>query len=239
MRVVAVALLVLLAFGFRPWGQEPGGNRAYRKGDYAGAVERYRGALAETGGSARLSYNLGTALLRLGELQLARARLGESLEAQAPELRSCAFYNLGNALATDPGAERAENLREAIAAYRRSLLLDPTREEARWNLELATRRLEELEASESALTSPEQERSESPAGEAGGEREGPRGEASQTATPGSGATRLDERADLGSADSPLPRELAEQILRAVEEQERGLQREKLRRQRRTARGPDW
>ncbi len=40
-------------------------------------------------------------------------------------------------------------------------------------------------------------------------------------------------------DAPLPRELAEQILRAVEERERGLQREKLRKQRQRVRGPDW
>jgi tetratricopeptide (TPR) repeat protein len=187
-----------------------------------------------------LLYNLGTALLRLGEAELARARLNESLEAQLPELRARAFYNLGNAHATVVGREAAdaEDLRAAIDAYRRSLLLDSTRDDARWNLELALRRLEQLESQQS-MTRPEQDPSASPEGERGGEREGARGEQSQSTRPGSGATSLDERADLGSAESPLPKELAEQILRAVEERERGLQREKLRRERRRVRGPDW
>jgi tetratricopeptide (TPR) repeat protein len=241
MRNVVAILVLCIAVGFRPGGQEPGGNRAYRGGDYAKAVERYREAMARGRATPQMLYNLGTALLRLGEAELARARLTESLEAQLPELRARAFYNLGNAHATivGPEAAEAEDLRAAIDAYRRSLLLDSTRDDARWNLELALRRLEQLESSQQSMDRPDQDPSASPEGERGGEREGERGAESESTRPGSGATSLDERADLGSAESPLPKELAEQILRAVEERERGLQREKLRRERRRVRGPDW
>ena len=238
-KALIVLLLAMLALGLRPWGQEPGGNRAYRKGDYARAVERYRAVMARKGADPRLSYNLGTALLRLGETDLAHERLSESLEARSPELRARVFYNLGNALIGRSGARDAEDLRAAIDAYRRSLLLDPTRADARWNLELASRRLEQLESSQSSLTGPEQDPAVTPAGEPGDEQEGLRGEQSGSGAAGSGSRLMDERADRGSAESALTQELAEQILRAVEERERGLQRDKLRRERRQARGPDW
>ncbi len=239
MRALFAVLLAMLALGLRPWGQEPGGNRAYRQGDYAKAVERYRAVLTRRGADPRLSYNLGTALLRLGESDLARERLSESLDARSLELRARVFYNLGNALIGRSNAEDAEDLRAAIAAYRRSLLLDPTRGDARWNLELASRRLEQLESGQPSPTSPDQGPPVTPAGEPGDEQEGLRGEQSRTGAAGSGSQLLDPRADRGSAESPLTQELAEQILRAVEERERGLQRDKLRRERRQVRGPDW
>ncbi len=238
-RVWLAVAVALVALGLRPWGQEPGGNRAYRKGDYARAVERYRAVLARRGADPRLSYNLGTALLRLGEADLAQERLSESLDARYPELRARAFYNLGNALVGRRGAQDAEDLRAAIDAYRRSLLLDPSRDDARWNLELAMRSLERLESDQPSQTSPEAEPPASPAGRPGEEQQGQRGEASPSGASGSGSQRLDPRAESGSADYPLSRELAEQILRAVEERERGLQRDKLRKERRQTQGPDW
>jgi Ca-activated chloride channel family protein len=238
-RALLAVLLAVAALGLRPWVQEPGGNRAYRKGDYARAAERYRAVMARRGADPRLSYNLGTALLRLGESELAYERLSESLDARSPELRARAFYNLGNSLIGRSGGENAGDLRAAMAAYRRSLLLDPTRDEARWNLELASHRLEQLESGQPSPTSPEQRPSVTPAGEPGDEREGLRGEQSRTGAAGSGSQLQGERADRGLADSPLTKELAEQILRAVEERERGLQRDKLRKERRQARGPDW
>lgn len=239
MRAFLAAALVVVALGARPWGQEPSGNRAYREGDYAGAVERYREARAKRPADPRLSYNLGTALLQLEESDLAYERLIESLDAQSPELRARAFYNLGNALIQRGGAESAEALRSAIEVYRRSLLLDPSREDARWNLELASRRLEVLDSARPPLSGPEQEPSGTPAGDPGEEREGSRGQSATAGAEGSGASSLDERAERGSTDSALPRDLAEQILRAVEERERGLQRQKMRKERRRTRGPDW
>lgn len=237
-RVLLAAALVAFALGSPPWSQEPSGNRAYRAGEYARAVERYREARASREVDPRLSYNLGTALLRLGEPDLAYERLIESLDARSPELRARAFYNLGNALIARAGADDAGALRAALDAYRRSLLLDPMRDDARWNLELAARRLKELESGQPPQTEPEREPA-APAGDPGAEQEGQRGEPSTSGAAGSGGRELDERAESGSAESALPRELAEQILRAVEERERGLQREKMRRERRQARGPDW
>ncbi len=200
-------------------------------------MERYRAALDRAADEApRLRYNLGTSLLQLEELEAARGQLGAALEAQSPELRARAFYNLGNAHARDGSADRVENLRDAIAAYRRALLLDPDDDDARWNLELAMRRLEEERSQ--GLPGPTQSPPATQQPDPGQAAE-PEPGAGQAPAPQAG---LEPRADSAGAetvDAPLPRELAEQILRAVEERERGLQREKLRKQRQRVRGPDW
>ena len=243
MRVLTLALLLGFAvLGLRALAQEEGGNRAYRRGDYGKAVDRYREAVARSGGSPRLQYNLGTALFRLDRSAEARKRLMEALEAQAPELRARAFYNLGNALARDPegGTASAEELRAAIDAYRRSLLLDPGRDDARWNLELAMRWLEERQRNP-PLQPPQQRPDVTPQGEGSGAEPRPQEGSGRPAFPRAGDARGPEETEgtLDASEAPFPRELAEQILRAVEGQERSLQREKLRRQRQRTRGPDW
>jgi tetratricopeptide (TPR) repeat protein len=237
MRIATLALLLaVVLLGARPWGQESSGNRAYRRGDYEKAAERYREALERRGVSPRILYNLGTALYRLGDSEHSRERLVEALQAQSPELRARAFYNLGNALARAPegGTPDQEELRAAIDAYRRSLLLDPGRDDVRWNLELAMQRLEEMEQN---MPGEDQQPNVPPRPPGSGENQQPREGGSGSTAPQPGDEPPREVPD--ASEAPLPPELAEQILRAVEERERGLQREKLRRQRTRSRGPDW
>lgn len=241
MRIGALTLTLALAVaGFRFFSQEPAGNRAYRDGDYERAAELYREALADGRDDARLRHNLGIALLRLGEVAAARQHLSKALEARSPELRARAFYNLGNAMAVAASdrASAGDGLREAIEAYRRSLLLKPDQEDARWNLELAMRRLQKLE-SLPPRSSQEERRAEGPEGPAGEAGDRPSRLGGEAPTPDAGSGRTDELAGRQTAIGPLPPDLAEQILRAVEEQERGLQREKLRRSKKRGTGPDW
>lgn len=231
-------LLALFPFSLRFWSQEAAGNRAFRRGDYARAVERYRKALDRAAADApRLRYNLGTALLWDGDPGEARDQLTAALEAQSPELRARAFYNLGNTHVEDGAVGGVERLQAAIEAYRRALLLDPDDEDARWNLELAMRRLEEDRSP--ALSSPEQRPTAAPPPDSGEEGTGPERGAGQAPVPQGDVAPPPKGAALDQLDAPLPRELAEQILRAVEERERGLQREKLRRRRQRVSGPDW
>jgi len=239
MRAFAVAVLVTVAtLGFRAVAQDEAGNRAHRKGDYEKAAEQYREAIGRSGGTAEQRYNLGTSLLRLGDLEDSRRNLIESLETQSPELRARAFYNLGNAFSRRPaeGDVTPEDLRTAIETYRRALLLDPELDGARWNLELALLRLQELMSQSQSSPDEQQDPQEQRQGEGGGEQQRPREGGSGAEFP---QTDEPSERDYGAADDPLSQELAEQILRAVEEHERGLQREKLRSQRKRVRGPDW
>ena len=241
-RTAVFLTLFVLAPGLGLWGQEEKGNRAYRRGEYAEALKRYREALTVDSEPARLQYNLGTTLLQLGEFLEARESLAEGLGAQAPDLRSRAFYNLGNSLAGGSGGDSAdeEELRAGVEAYRRALLLDPRRDEARWNMELALRRLDELEQDTQSGSGPEQQQpTAAPQGEGSGAEQDPPGAGEQPLQPQPGGVPPRESTSSDLIDEPLTRELADQILRAVEERERDLQREKLRRQRQRVKGPDW
>ena len=111
-------------------------------------VARYRERAA---GSDRPldHYNYGTALLNDGQVSDARIPLQQSIGSEREEVRESAFYNLGLSSAldgrfaqSDPSARRAA-LQSAREAFRAVLRARPGDEDARWNLELVERWLEE------------------------------------------------------------------------------------------------
>ncbi len=233
-RAIALGVLVLLtsAAGI---GDVERGNRLYRAGRYAEAVQAYEAALRDGNNTSELRYNLGTALLRLGRYEDAEQHLRAALDAVDPSLRERTYYNLGNrfleaARASADAGGQGPLLETAIEAYKRALRLDPEDEDAKWNLELSLR---------------EQQRQASLSGAEGNE-----GESQPDRQPdeggrggGSGATQQtgDQEERTGEASrEPLSREQAERILSAVEQDERELTRRTLRKGlRRTAVRRDW
>lgn len=213
-------MAVLLLAGCDLRDHTASGNRLYRRGEYAGAAAEYAAALEGGSRSPRVSYGLGTALLRLERYPEARGHLEGAAAAGDSATRQRAHYNAGN---TDlepvfrgrtPEPERRAALERAVGRYRRALLLDPADADAKWNLELAQRLL----ASE-----------EETAGGGGG---GGGGEESPNPEP-------DPRGEASSSGG-LTRAQAEEILAGAEQAERELQKEKLRRERGPRRaGRDW
>jgi tetratricopeptide (TPR) repeat protein len=181
-------------------------ERAYRRGDFEGAVRAYARAVAEGDTSAAVRYNLGTALLRLGRDDEARGHLDAAAAAADPALRGRAAYNAGHT-DLEPVASgrvqegREERLRRAIARYRAALRVDASDEDARWNLELAERLLR---------------RDEAPAG--GGGQGGGGGGGGPDGSLGAAAGGEDE--DGG----PLSPEEVERILAGAERRDAGLRR---------------
>lgn len=230
-RAVTAAVLALTVLSTSAYG--PGdlerGNRLYREGRYAEAVEAYESALRSGTSTPQLFYNLGTALVRLGRYQEAETYLQRALTGVDPELRRRSFFNLGSRFleaargdAPAPGEELLEN---AIEAYKRALRLDPNDVDAKWNLELALREQEQQQQQQSDQPSEDQEQGQNPqpsgGGGQGGGDEGP----------------MDAESQPGD---DMSREQAERILSAVEQDERELTREKLQKgQRRTPVRRDW
>ena len=111
-------------------------------------LARYRERAAD---SDRLidQYNYGTALLNEGQVGEALVPLQQSTGSEREEVRESAFYNLGLGAAldgrfaqSDPSARRAA-LESAREAFRSVLRVRAEDEDARWNLELVERWLEE------------------------------------------------------------------------------------------------
>ncbi|HEX6106124.1 MAG TPA: VWA domain-containing protein [Gemmatimonadales bacterium] len=137
---VAVLGTLLLACG-----GARAGERHYARGEYAEAHDAFRRALARDS-SARLEYNLGAALYRLERYEeAARAFRAAAAAAETPARRQRSLYNLGNAMvrAAEERPTEAEPLLEAVAAFEAALRMDPADSDAKWNLELALRRLDD------------------------------------------------------------------------------------------------
>ncbi len=139
---------------FGPSGKRDGrrGNDLYREEAYADAAATYAGGIAILSDDAapRLRYglhnNLAAALLKSGNVEAARETFEQALaeareSGEAMDLARTA-YNAGNA------AFAAQDLEDALAHYRRSLLRNPDNEDARFNYEFVKRQMEEQEEQE-------------------------------------------------------------------------------------------
>jgi Ca-activated chloride channel family protein len=88
-------------------------------------------------------YNAGTAALEAGRYDVARRALVEAAKSLDPALRYRAEYNLGvtGLLAAQADSGRRDELLDDAADHlRQALLLQPSSERAKWNLELTERR---------------------------------------------------------------------------------------------------
>ena len=119
------------------------GNQAFAGGRYEEALGHYDAALGR-GDDPRVHYDKGAALYKLGEkagdaaqkaelMQRAEEEFSRAADTTDSELKSSAYYNLGN---THYQRERWD---EAAAAYKRALRADPANQQARYNLEMALR----------------------------------------------------------------------------------------------------
>jgi hypothetical protein len=129
---------------------EQRGNRLYRDGAFPDAARLYGGRVLADSTPARLHYNFGTALIGLGSpsatLELERAASTADLE-----LRAHALYNLGRwHLVRARDANASDSVRVyadlSIDANKSALRLEPGRPDARWNLALAQRMLDSINA---------------------------------------------------------------------------------------------
>ena len=127
-------------------GPDPnGGERLYEIGKYSEARDAFRAALQHTDQPA-VRYDLANAEYRMRRYEDAVKTYREALGSGLRE-RRLAFFNLGNAYvrAAEDAGGSAEFLQRAVTAYEEVLRLDPTDRDAKWNLELALRRMGESE----------------------------------------------------------------------------------------------
>jgi Ca-activated chloride channel homolog len=117
------------------------GERLYRQGKYGDAYGVFHTAQAGDT-SARLAFDAGSALYRLERYEEAAEQF-RAAAARDPGLRQRSLFNLGNAMVRaaeeKPGAP--EPLYRAAEAFEGALRLDPGDQDAKWNLEIALRRL--------------------------------------------------------------------------------------------------
>lgn len=126
------------------------GNKLLEDGKIDSAITEYYAARVERPGEPGVVYNLGSAYHQKGAFDTAATQLQNALAHVDPTLKPSAYYNLGNTL------YRLQEYESAIEAYKQALLANPSDMDAKHNLELTLRKMNEGKDS----TSQDQEQKE-------------------------------------------------------------------------------
>ena len=127
-------------------------NAAIRASDYATGIRLLEQAISQDDDNPSLSYNLAIARYRHGDIEIARQLFTEIAATEEAELAAKARYNLGNAdfaeaiqkIQQDQAAARKQ-LESAIENYRKALQINRADSDARANIELANRLIDQLQ----------------------------------------------------------------------------------------------
>ena len=193
------------------------GNELYKKGNYSEALRKYEEALQQEPDLLKGKFNQGDALYQLGEYEEAIQNFEQLANAfDQPELQSNAYHNLGNAYL------KAQQYDKSIEAYKKSLKLNPQADDTRYNLAYA-------QAIKQQQQKDQQQKDQKQDQQKKDDQQQPQ-----------------QKDDQQQQQQPKPGELtkkqAEQILQALENDERRVQ-EKMNRQKAKATGKkvekDW
>ena len=141
--LLAIAFAVVLALpaaaglGDSAPAKNRAGNRLYEQSKFDEALAQYRAAQVIAPELTELFFNAGDALYRKGDLENAVREFGKAAASPDTALASDASYNAGNALLQMGQAE------QAIKAYTDALKRSPGHADAKHNLELALRLLQQ------------------------------------------------------------------------------------------------
>lgn len=115
-------------------------NEAYNNGEYEKAASLYRQAIEQNPDDARLYFNLGNSLYKLGRAEEAKEAFERYKNlTETREDRSLADYNMGRMMIDN------EQYDEATSYFREALKNNPSDPDARHNYELALKQLQEQE----------------------------------------------------------------------------------------------
>lgn len=135
--IILMILMFLTACGGSAARYNNAGNSEYENENYTKAVENYVAAQRENPDLPQPYYNAGNAYHRQGNFDAAAAQTKQSVRTAEDELAQKSYYNLGNTYF------KIEDWEAAIEAYKEALRLNPDDEEAKYNLELALKNLQE------------------------------------------------------------------------------------------------
>lgn len=147
---LVVLLLPLHVQAESPYKAVQRGNEFYDAGEYDAAGQHYATASEVLPEAAEIFFNQGNVLYKQRKFLQALAHYTSALQSVNGVLESRVKYNLGNVeyrralIAMSTAQDAILLLRSAITYYRDSLAVDPQQQNARYNLELAHRLMQQL-----------------------------------------------------------------------------------------------
>jgi Ca-activated chloride channel homolog len=113
------------------------GNRLYQEKNYSGALEKYVEARDGKHHERELAYNLANAFYQQKKYPEALQELQKASSKDSPSLSQKVHFNRGNVFF------QMGKYPEAIESYKKALELNPSDRDAKHNLELALKKLQE------------------------------------------------------------------------------------------------
>lgn len=140
-------IIILIALTLASCGESVGkinnqGNEAYARQEYDSALEAYRNAQVESPDLAEPYYNAANTYYRQEDYQQAQLQNQQALRSAEEPLAQNSFYNLGNILFN------GQQFEQAVEAYKQALRLNPDDQDAKVNLELALKQIQEQQEQE-------------------------------------------------------------------------------------------
>jgi len=113
------------------------GNDSFAKEAYLEALADYQSAQIQSPELAEPYYNAGNAFQKQGNLESATMQTKQAIRQAEGDLAQNSYYNLGNSYFL------TEDWPSAIDAYKEALRLNPDDQDAKYNLELALKNLQQ------------------------------------------------------------------------------------------------
>ncbi len=216
------------------------GNRLFAQGKFRDAEKAYLDAQANAPGRPELLYNLGNTMIKQKAYDKAVQSLRQAIGKADKGLQQNGWYNAGNALFETGKYD------DAIQAYVQALRLNPADRDAKFNLELAWRKLQQQKqlGSSKDQKQGQQKAENSGQNQPGGsdQKQNPEQKDQQSQSPQSQDNKAanPQSTQADRQNGSFSRERALQILDALQNQELAEQRKLLERQvRRKVGGKDW
>jgi Ca-activated chloride channel homolog len=213
------------------------GNRLFDQGKYQEAEKAYVDAGVESPGRPELLYNLGNALMKQRKYEQALQTLHQTTEKGDKGLQQRSWYNTGNA------SFEMKRYDDAAQAYIKALRINPADRDAKHNLELALKKMDEQRQSASSRSQENSQQQEDKSQKDQGDQpQQPSGNQNQQAQkPEDQNKPAEPRATSAEQqEGSFSKERALQILDALQSQEFAEQRKLMERRARQKTGArDW
>jgi tetratricopeptide (TPR) repeat protein len=191
---------------------EKGNRKAKEKAAAEEALGHYGEAARVSPGSPIPDFNRGIVLSQEGRVEEACDAFLGAAAAEDSQLAADALYNLGNTLL------EAEQFEPAVEAYLQSLDLDPADADARRNLEIALKRLQQQQQQQQQQQEEQQEDEEGEQGQQE-EQQQDQDQSGQEETPSDQGEQEEQPQEQQQEFGRMTREDAERLLNAIQSDE--------------------
>jgi Ca-activated chloride channel homolog len=145
----AAVAAVLLLCACNVFGSVNDALKDYQRGQFSKARSEFERLARKSPDDVRLRYNAGAAAFGDEDYETALKHFNASLSSPDLKLQEQSYYNLGNAHfrlgeKTDDAKNKQQQWEQATRQYETALKLDPNDADAKFNLELVKKKLEEL-----------------------------------------------------------------------------------------------